>query len=507
MMLLVEDAEEYGTIGKMSSSPHEEEVDPYAVLFPWFVMAIGTMVYFVTSRYFNTIPYTAIMFLIGTLMGIGASLSGRTDQLTISMSLWSDINGELILLIFLPGLLFWDALDVNFRLFCVSFSQLITMAFPMVLAGATLTACVAFYIFPYDWPWMLCMTFGSILSATDPAAVAALLKEVGAPPRLKMHISGESMLNDGSAVVFYTIFSNIWLRGLGIGLGETYSVAEGFALFFRMSLGGAAVGIAFGLGLVALLFHLNRRLDLEENVVQVATTATVAYLSFYTAEITLGMSGVISVVLTGITAATFGGGMINSRSLMESFWHLVEHILNTVLFTLGGIVWGNAISNSDDRIAKFHSKDWSFLFLLYLLINVIQFFLVTVFYPLLSRIGLGWRWEEALFVSYSGLRGAVGIAFAVSLDNEVFSATTEEDVVARDNTSTLFGHVGGIAFLTLWINGTLAGPLLRRLGLAKPTETRERVVKRFETIYYHRMLDDFVHLLTDPRVSMRGKES
>lgn len=65
------------------------------------------------------------------------------------------------------------------------------------------------------------MTFGSILSATDPAAVAALLKEVGAPPRLKMHISGESMLNDGSAVVFYTIFSNIWLSGLGIGLGET----------------------------------------------------------------------------------------------------------------------------------------------------------------------------------------------------------------------------------------------------------------------------------------------
>jgi len=179
------------------------------------------------------------------------------------MNLWSNINGEVILLVFLPGLLFWDALDVNFRLFCVSFSQLITMAFPMVLAGATLTACVAFYIFPYDWSWMLCMTFGSILSATDPAAVAALLKEVGAPPRLKMHISGESMLNDGSAVVFYTVFSNIFLSELGIGLGETYSVGEGFALFFRMSLGGAAVGIAFGFGLVALLFHLNRRLDLE----------------------------------------------------------------------------------------------------------------------------------------------------------------------------------------------------------------------------------------------------
>ena len=417
------------------------------------------------------------------------------------MNLWSNINGEVILLVFLPGLLFWDALDVNFRLFCVSFSQLITMAFPMVLAGATLTACVAFYIFPYDWSWMLCMTFGSILSATDPAAVAALLKEVGAPPRLKMHISGESMLNDGSAVVFYTVFSNIFLSELGIGLGETYSVGEGFALFFRMSLGGAAVGIAFGFGLVALLFHLNRRLDLEENVVQVATTATVAYLSFYTAEIVLGMSGVISVVLTGITASTFGGGMINSRNLMESFWHLLEYLLNTVLFTLGGIVWGSIISNSDERISKFQAKDWGFLFLLYVFVNCIRFFLMFAFYPLLSRVGLGWRYKEALFVSYSGLRGAVGIALAVSLDNEVFAATTEDDVVARDYTTTLFGHVGGIAFLTLWINGTLAGPLLKKLGLTKPTETRERVVKRFEETYYNRMLDNFIRLLADPRVS------
>ena len=417
------------------------------------------------------------------------------------MNLWSNINGEVILLVFLPGLLFWDALDVNFRLFCVSFCQLITMAFPMVLGGATLIACVAFYIFPYDWSWMLCMTFGSILSATDPAAVAALLREVGAPPRLKMHISGESMLNDGSAVVFYTIFSNMFLSELGVGLGETYSVGEGFALFFRMSLGGAAVGIAFGFGLVALLFHLNRRLDLEENVVQVATTATVAYLSFYTAEIVLGMSGVISVVLTGITASTFGGGMINSRNLMESFWHLLEHLLNTVLFTLGGIVWGSIISNSDDRLSKFQAKDWGFLFLLYVFVNCIRFFLMFAFYPLLSRVGLGWRYKEALFVSYSGLRGAVGIALAVSLDNEVFAATTEDDVVARDYTTTLFGHVGGIAFLTLWINGTLAGPLLKKLGLTKPTETRERVVKRFEKTYYNRMLDNFICLLVDPRVS------
>lgn len=167
----------------------EHPTDPYAVLFPFFVMALGVFVYYLMTRYFHAIPYTAIMFLIGTIMGVGASLSGNVDQLTTSMLLWSNIDGHVILLVFLPGLLFWDALDVNWRLFCLSISQLLTMAFPMVLAGASLTALVAYYIFPYDWSFMLCMTFGSILAATDPVAVSALLKEVGAPPRLKMHIS------------------------------------------------------------------------------------------------------------------------------------------------------------------------------------------------------------------------------------------------------------------------------------------------------------------------------
>lgn len=66
------------------------------------------------------------------------------------------------------------------------------MAFPMVLAGTTLTALVAYFIVPYGWSFNLAMAFGSILAATDPVAVSALLNEVGAPPRLKMHISGES---------------------------------------------------------------------------------------------------------------------------------------------------------------------------------------------------------------------------------------------------------------------------------------------------------------------------
>jgi NhaP-type Na+/H+ or K+/H+ antiporter len=137
------------------------------------------------------------MFMLGTFMGIGVSRLNNTDQLSESIRIWEGINSEVLLLVFLPGLIFHDAYSLNVHLFQVSFGQCLLLAFPMVLAGTTLVACVAFYIFPYNWSFNLAMTFGSILAATDPVAVSALLNEVGAPPRLKMHISGESLLNDG----------------------------------------------------------------------------------------------------------------------------------------------------------------------------------------------------------------------------------------------------------------------------------------------------------------------
>jgi NhaP-type Na+/H+ and K+/H+ antiporter len=86
-----------------------------------------------------------------------------------------------------------------------SLPQLLLLAFPMVLAGTGLTAVVGYYVIPYNWPWSLAATLGSILASTDPVAVGSVLKKAGAPPRLQMHVSGESLLNDGSAVRYHDI--------------------------------------------------------------------------------------------------------------------------------------------------------------------------------------------------------------------------------------------------------------------------------------------------------------
>ena len=294
-------------VGSMTGN-EEEEIEPStAVVFPCFVEALGLLVFFILSRWITVLPYTAVMFVLGVGMGIGATRTGLDDELSVSIGMWSGINSEVLLLVFLPGLIFKDALHINFHLFTASLSQILLLAFPMVLAGTVLTACVAFYIFPYDWSWNLAMTFGSILSATDPVAVAALLGEVAAPPRLTMHITGESMLNDGSAMVFFNIFSGLFLAELKIkGLGEEVTLAEGFKSFFRLSLGGTCIGVAFAMGLISILYFLDRRLNNENNVVQVAATVTTAYLTFYVSEVSSGCSGVIATVICGIVTSAFG---------------------------------------------------------------------------------------------------------------------------------------------------------------------------------------------------------
>ena len=114
-----------------------------------------------------------------------------------------------------------------------------------------------------------------------------------------------------------------------------------------MALGGVSVGIAYALGLIFLLRRLDRRYDHEDTVLQVASTVMVAYLSFYTSEVVCKMSGVIAVVVTGIVTKAFGGGLINDWKVMNSFWSLLEHLLNTLLFALGGAIFGQIIADKE----------------------------------------------------------------------------------------------------------------------------------------------------------------
>ena len=229
-------------------------------------------------------------------------------------------------------------------------------SFTCTNSPTTFCYCCSFYCCEY-----------SILSATDPVAVSALLEAVGAPPRLKVHIAGESLLNDGSAIVFFQIFGlQLYLHELNVarleeeGLAQDIDFPEGVKIFFRMSLGAVAIGMFFALGALFLFFNLDRRLNREENVVEVVVEITTAYLCYFVAEVAWDTSGVIATVTLGVLVSAFGKALVNDQRLSNDFGSMIEHMLNTVLFTLGGLVWGNVISNVDEEGSgrEFTGRDW-----------------------------------------------------------------------------------------------------------------------------------------------------
>lgn len=146
-----------------SGSTEHEDIHPaHAVLFAPFSLTLGVVVFYLLTRYMQALPYTAVMFLLGTVMGIGVVVVGGKDHISESLHLWINIDSEVLLLVFLPGLIYKDAHGLNVHLFRIALPQCLLFAFPMVLAGTAITACIAYYIFPYDWSFDLAMCFGAM---------------------------------------------------------------------------------------------------------------------------------------------------------------------------------------------------------------------------------------------------------------------------------------------------------------------------------------------------------
>ena len=113
-----------------------------------------------------------------------------------------------------------------------------------------------------------------------------------------------------------------------------------FQLFLQKAVGGCAIGCVAGGLIILVLSLLNRRFSKEENVVQVTAVLGMVYLNYFVAEIVCHTSGVIATLTGGLVVKLFGRGSINCVHLMDDFFSITEHILNTILFCLGGLVWG-----------------------------------------------------------------------------------------------------------------------------------------------------------------------
>ncbi|MCO5555571.1 hypothetical protein L7F22_009116 [Adiantum nelumboides] len=339
---------------------------------------------------------------------------GTLHTLGQSIQLWSNISPSLILFVFLPALLFESSFAMEIHQIKRCLVQMVLLAGPGVVISTFCTGTLIHYIFPYHWSWSISFLLGGLLSATDPVAVVALLKELGASKKLKTLIEGESLINDGTAIVIFRLF-------LELVLGESFNAGTVVVYLSRVALGGVALGAAFGLVSVLWL-----GLVFNDTVIEITLTLTASYIAYYTAEDEAKVSGVLAVMTVGIFFAVFARAAFKgeTQQSMHYFWEMVAYIANTLIFILSGVVIAEYILKSRNSI---EGQDWGYLALLYIFLQITRVIVVVTLLPGLQYFGYGLTWKEAIILTWAGLRGAVALALSLSVNVTVLPKVTGID--------------------------------------------------------------------------------
>jgi NhaP-type Na+/H+ or K+/H+ antiporter len=421
------------------------------VYFLFVGLLCGGLISHFLSHYRLDVPYTVVVFIFGAcLLSIENTI--ELGSLGKSISSWRSIDPTMTLYLFLPILVFGEAMRLSWFQFKTGFAQAFVMAVPGVLIGTYLMALFAWVTVPYDWSWNLSVVLGSILASTDTAAVLAVLKTAGASSKLTMLVTGESLFNDGMAMVLFNLYFD---RTKG-----THRAVVRYLL--NMLVWSPVLGVLMGLAGVALMSIAKRTLSKNDVTFQITVTVSCAYLTFFFGDYLYGGSGILACCSAGIMFARLGQPVVLEPETMDNVWAFLEWVANTLLFEIAGMVVA-------DRVwAATTGKDWLYLLVLYLGMNGVRALTVASLFPVMSRIGMRCDVADAVFMSWSGLRGALGIALALIVQGD----TNESKLNDNDADRVLF-YVGGMATMTLLLNATSAKWVLRRLGLV-PEDTVEK---------------------------------
>ncbi len=325
--------------------------------------------------------------------------------------------------------------------------------------SAILTAVTILYILGYEgiFDWSSAMMLGSVLAATDPVAVVALLKEVGASRRLATMIEGESLLNDGTAMV---LFAGM----LGLAVEGSINIGELIGLFVRLAIGGPLVGILCGMVVSFLLLRVY-----HDEVLEFSLTFMTAYFTFFIAEETeVKVSGILAICGLGLYMSAWGKHSITSQSeeSVHHVWGYVAYASETMIFCMSGVIIGHKVIMGE----IVEGKDYGLLILFYVCMYLIRMIFLGMFYPVLKYYAYGVTWRDAIIIVHGGmLRGALGLILALII-------SVEDELDEKVRHLSLF-HMAGIAVLTLVINAPTTGPLLKGLGLADTSKVQETVIQ------------------------------
>ena len=414
-------------------------------LYGLFFLIVSLVIGAATRHFLQKVPlpFTVLLLLIGLAMGAlnraygphggHAHEGGHTemaegfiakfiDTLSGAITWGGNLDGHLILYVFLPILIFEAGFALDVHTFKKSFANAFYLAGPGIVT-ATVMSGMAFYgmvqIFGgeggvlSEWNveagaflFLASMLFGAVVSATDPVAVVALLKELGASKKLGTLIEGESLLNDGTAIVaFVLLFGVVTAAEPFLGTGAFIgSAAIGFG---KIGAAGGLIGVL--LGLVAILWV---RKVFNDPMIEITVVLVTSYAVFFICEHFFHVSGVLGLVALGIVMAGIGRTRISPEveHFMHEFWELVAFVANVIIFIVVGVV---IAQNANPT-----GMDFVILGLVYLSIHIVRAINMGVFYPLMKKAGYGLPSKDAIVVWWGALRGAIGLALALVVYSE-----------------------------------------------------------------------------------------
>ena len=402
------------------------------------------------------VPYPILLVIGGLAIGF---IPGFPDI---------ELDPDLVLLVFLPPLLYAAAFFSNLRELRANARPIGLLAIGLVVVTTLAVAVVAHYALGLDWP--VAFVLGAIVSPTDAVAPATILRRLGVPRRVVTIVEGENLTNDWTALVAYKFAVAAVVTG-------TFSLAKAGPEFILTGVGGVAIGVAGGLAIAAV------RKRLDDPPTEITISLLTPYAVYLPAE-ELGLSGVIAAVTVGVVLGWRASELTTHTTRLQAYavWEILQFLLNAVLFILIGLQMHLALDALEGRDG---GELLGYAVLVSAIVIAVRIAWVFGLSVLDRRVrqeiagpadGAGWK--EVTLVAWSSMRGAVSLAaaLAIPLQTDAGAAFPERDLILFLTFSVIIA--------TLVLQGLAFPLLIRALDLDDDTsDADEELDARIEIAY------------------------
>lgn len=365
------------------------------------LMTVTALFAYVNYRFIR-LPITIgvmVISLLFSLLLVLLSKAGLSFGIEYTEKLLSGIDFNATLMEgMLSFLLFAGALHINLNELLDKRWVVGILASIGVITSTLIVGVVSWLIlgwFGLQMPFIYCLLFGSLIAPTDPVAVLAILKTAGASKSLETKVAGESLFNDGIAVVVFLVI-------LGIAVGDGEATAGSIAkLFLQETVGGAVFGLLVGW----VCYRLVKSID-DYHVEVLLTLALV--MGGYAAALAMHISGPIAIVVAGLLIGNQGRAFAmtdQTRENLDTFWELIDEILNALLFMLIGL----------EVIVMGLNGDYVFAGVIMFLVVLTARFIAVGIPVSLLKLKQSFHPHVISILTWGGIRGGISVALALSL--------------------------------------------------------------------------------------------